>query len=105
MFKIKRCNQIDYFNFFCNLFVCFRSYGNTLTLEIFRRNTSRNGSVPSVRRLTSTGTESTTGLPVPQQRRPSTVCSTNTTSVEYNRKRLQLPQIAFNVEVGKGVIV
>ncbi|KAK9730820.1 PDZ domain [Popillia japonica] len=79
-----------------------RSYGNQLTLEIFRRNTSRNGSVSNVRRLTSVGTESSTPLPAPSlstQRRPSTVYSTtNTTSVEYNRRKLQLPQVTFSSE-------
>ncbi|RZB39848.1 uncharacterized protein BDFB_004581, partial [Asbolus verrucosus] len=78
-----------------------RSYGSQLTLEIFRRNTSRNGSVPSVRRLNSTGTCSTTGLPITSnlmQRRPSTVCSTNTTSVDYNRRKLHLPQVTFSAE-------
>ncbi|XP_044258396.1 uncharacterized protein LOC123007266 isoform X2 [Tribolium madens] len=78
-----------------------RSYGSQLTLEIFRRNTSKNGSVPSVRRLNSTGTCSTTGLPVTSnlvQRRPSTVCSTNTASVDYNRKKLHLPQVTFSAE-------
>jgi hypothetical protein len=86
----------------------YRSYGSQLTLEIFRRNTSRNGSVPSVRRLNSTGTCSTTGLPITTnlvQRRPSTVCSTNTTSVDYNRRKLHLPQVTFTAEVGNGVIV
>ncbi|KAJ3667136.1 hypothetical protein Zmor_002540 [Zophobas morio] len=78
-----------------------RSYGSQLTLEIFRRNTSKNGSVPSVRRLNSTGTCSTTGLPVTSnlvQRRPSTVCSTNTASVDYNRRKLHLPQVTFSAE-------
>ncbi|GJQ85861.1 PsGEF [Trypoxylus dichotomus] len=79
-----------------------RSYGNQLTLEIFRRNTSRNGSVSNVRRLPSIGTESSTTVPAPSlttQRRPSTVCSTtNTTSMEYNRRKLQLPQVTFSAE-------
>lgn len=98
-------------------FYCYRSYGSQLTLEIFRRNPSRNGSVPSVKRLsmplaTSTTLGSTSILPVTscsnlvqQQRRPSTVCSTNTVSVEYNRRKLHLPQVTFSAEVGSGVIV
>lgn len=65
--------------------------------------------MPSVRRLNSTGTGSTTGLHAPpnlfQQRRPSTVCSTNTASVDYNRRKLHLPQVTFSSEVGNGVIV
>nr|XP_015840738.1 PREDICTED: uncharacterized protein LOC663795 isoform X2 [Tribolium castaneum] len=78
-----------------------RSYGSQLTLEIFRRNAAKNGSVPSVRRLNSTGTCSTTGLPISSnlvQRRPSTVCSTNTASVDYNRRKLHLPQVTFSAE-------
>nr|XP_022900553.1 uncharacterized protein LOC111413719 isoform X2 [Onthophagus taurus] len=78
-----------------------RSYGNQLTLEIFRRNSSRNGSVPSVKPLMSFENIGG-GLPAPSlstQRRPSTVCSTtNTASVDYSRKKLQLPQITFNSE-------
>ncbi|XP_074034007.1 protostome-specific GEF isoform X2 [Leptinotarsa decemlineata] len=88
-----------------------RSYGSQLTLEIFRRNTSRNGSLPSVKRLsTALATSGTLGsssaLPVASltsctnlvQRRPSTVCSTNTTSVDYNRRKLYLPQVTFSAE-------
>lgn len=104
-----------YLNFV--LFVC-RSYGSQLTLEIFRRNSSRNGSVPSVKRLsTPLAVSATLGgssvLPVTSvtsssnlvQRRPSTVCSTNTASVDYNRRKLHLPQVTFSSEVGNGVIV
>lgn len=86
-----------------------RSYGNQLTLEIFRRNPSKNGSVASIRRLNSAGTGSATGLHAPAgpQRRPSTVCSTNTAtaSVDLNRRKLHLPQVTFSAEVGNGVIV
>ncbi|CAH1223964.1 unnamed protein product [Diabrotica balteata] len=92
-----------------------RSYGSQLTLEIFRRNPSRNGSVPSVKRLStplasSLTMGSTSVLPITScsnlvQRRPSTVCSTNTASGEYNRRKLHLPQVTFSAEVGSGVIV
>ncbi|XP_018580022.1 uncharacterized protein LOC108917757 [Anoplophora glabripennis] len=88
-----------------------RSYGSQLTLEIFRRNPSRNGSVPSVKRVsTPLATSGTLGsssiLPVTSvtsssnlvQRRPSTVCSTNTTSVDYSRRKLHLPQVTFSAE-------
>ncbi|KAG5883484.1 hypothetical protein JTB14_038358 [Gonioctena quinquepunctata] len=88
-----------------------KSYGSQLTLEIFRRNSSRNGSLPSVKRLsTPLATSGTIGsslvLPVAAltscsnlvQRRPSTVCSTNTTSVDYNRRKLHLPQVTFSAE-------
>ncbi|XP_056640815.1 uncharacterized protein LOC130447811 [Diorhabda sublineata] len=80
-----------------------RSFGSQLTLEIFRRNPSKNGSVPSVKRLstplaTSTALGSTSVLPVALQRRPSTVCSTNTASGEYNRRKLNLPQVTFSTE-------
>ncbi|XP_017779494.1 PREDICTED: uncharacterized protein LOC108564844 isoform X3 [Nicrophorus vespilloides] len=82
-----------------------RSFGNQLTLETFRRNASRNGSVPSVRRLmnfpeteNSPGPTVAPASMVTAQRRPSTVCSTNTTSVEYNRKKLHLPQVTFSSE-------
>lgn len=130
-------------------FVYFRSQGNTLTLETFRRDGNRNGSLPHVEKPTLTRTiaqierlertdsvstssvlplgsttalalGSTTGLPmmassmtsvaatsVPHTapRRPSTVCSTNTASVEYSRKKLHLPQVTFSSEVGSGIIV
>lgn len=99
-------------------YFCYRSYGSQLTLEIFRRNPSRNGSVPSVKRLSTplatSGTLcSSSVLPVTSvtsssnlvQRRPSTVCSTNTISVDYSRRKLQLPQVTFSSEVGNGVIV
>ncbi|XP_049821007.1 uncharacterized protein LOC109602693 isoform X3 [Aethina tumida] len=94
-----------------------------LTLEIFRRSSSKNGSVPSVKRLvtpsttsthsstTSTNANTTTNInlalmgsnaTLPQlsvtQRRPSTVCSTNTTSVDYSRRKLHLPQVTFSSE-------
>ncbi|XP_050506430.1 uncharacterized protein LOC114332848 [Diabrotica virgifera virgifera] len=85
-----------------------RSYGSQLTLEIFRRNPSRNGSVPSVKRLStplasSLTMGSTSVLPITScsnlvQRRPSTVCSTNTASGEYNRRKLHLPQVTFSAE-------
>ncbi|XP_044757092.1 uncharacterized protein LOC123315465 [Coccinella septempunctata] len=78
-----------------------RSYGNQLTLEIFRRNSTRNGSVPSVKRINSIGTVSSVALPTPTSfvpRRPSTVCSTNTTSMDCSRKKLQLPQVTFSSE-------
>ncbi|XP_045465500.1 uncharacterized protein LOC123674614 isoform X2 [Harmonia axyridis] len=78
-----------------------RSYGNQLTLEIFRRNSSRNGSVPSVKRINSVGTVSSVALPTPTSfvpRRPSTVCSTNTASVDCSRKKLHLPQVTFSSE-------
>ncbi|KAL3278197.1 hypothetical protein HHI36_013536 [Cryptolaemus montrouzieri] len=85
-----------------------RSYGNQLTLEIFRRNSSRNGSVPSVKRMNSVGTVCSAVLPTPTSfvpRRPSTVCSTNTASVDCSRKKLHLPQVTFSSEVGNGVVV
>lgn len=90
--------------------VLYRSYGNQLTLEIFRRNPSKNGSVTSIRRMNSMQTGSATGLHAPpsqQHRRPSTVCSTNTAtaSIDLNRRKLHLPQVTFTAEVGSGVIV
>ncbi|CAG9861476.1 unnamed protein product [Phyllotreta striolata] len=86
-----------------------RSYGSQLTLEIFRRNPSRNGSVPSVKRLSaplaaSMSLGGAAALPATAcpnsapQRRPSTVCSTNTASGEYNRRKLHLPQVTFSAE-------
>ncbi|CAH0553429.1 unnamed protein product [Brassicogethes aeneus] len=108
-----------------------RSYGSQLTLEIFRRNQSRNGSVPNIKQplitpsatstqspTTSTNANTTaninlammnaaTGssatlplapLSTATQRRPSTVCSTNTTSMDYSRRKLHLPQVTFSSE-------
>lgn len=41
-----------------------------------------------------------------QQNRPSTACSVNTnSSLEAAKRRLNLPQVTFSKEVGKGVIV
>ncbi|XP_066147516.1 uncharacterized protein PsGEF isoform X1 [Euwallacea fornicatus] len=87
-----------------------RSYGSQLTLEIFRRNPSRNGSVPSVHQKSTTivtptsfRTDSNVNLPsstsaVTTVRRPSTVCSTNTASVDFRRRKLNLPQVTFSSE-------
>ncbi|ENN71717.1 hypothetical protein YQE_11640, partial [Dendroctonus ponderosae] len=86
-----------------------RSYGSQLTLEIFRRNPSRNGSVPNVHQKTATlvapssRTNSNLNLPggtpvASALRRPSTVCSTNTTSMDYRRRKLNLPQVTFSSE-------
>ncbi|CAG9772991.1 unnamed protein product [Ceutorhynchus assimilis] len=90
-----------------------RSYGSQLTLEIFRRNPSRNGSVPSVNQKSTTivtpssiRTDSNVNIPssataataATALRRPSTVCSTNTASVDYRRRKLNLPQVTFSSE-------
>ncbi|XP_030756951.1 uncharacterized protein LOC115882842 [Sitophilus oryzae] len=89
-----------------------RSYGSQLTLEIFRRNPSRNGSVPSMLQKSTTliapsslRTDSNVNIPSStattvafQPRRPSTVCSTNTASVDYRRRKLNLPQVTFSSE-------
>ncbi|XP_050293542.1 uncharacterized protein LOC126734076 [Anthonomus grandis grandis] len=87
-----------------------RSYGSQLTLEIFRKNPSRNGSVPSVHQKSATivtpsslKTDSNVNLPSSTTvgatlRRPSTVCSTNTASVDYRRRKLNLPQVTFSSE-------
>ncbi|KAF7267264.1 hypothetical protein GWI33_019497 [Rhynchophorus ferrugineus] len=86
-----------------------RSYGSQLVLEIFRRNPSRNGSVPSILQKSTTlvtpcsiRTDSNINLPnttaVVSQRRPSTVCSTNTASMDYRRRKLNLPQVTFSSE-------
>ncbi|KAF5289494.1 hypothetical protein FQA39_LY15049 [Lamprigera yunnana] len=71
-----------------------RSCGNLITLEIFRRNVSRNGSMMSVRPLPISS-----GLPSTQfqmQHRPSTVESLNT--AECGKRRLNLPQVTFSAE-------
>ncbi|KAL1506136.1 hypothetical protein ABEB36_005555 [Hypothenemus hampei] len=86
-----------------------RSYGNQLTLEIFRRNPFRNGSVPSVHQKSTTivtpssiKTDSNINIPSSTAttaiRRPSTVCSTNATSIDYRRRKLNLPQVTFSSE-------
>ncbi|XP_060527393.1 uncharacterized protein LOC132702642 [Cylas formicarius] len=83
-----------------------RSYGSQLTLEVFRRNPSRNGSLPasSAGPLTcgSAMTDSNVTLaapPPPPHRRPSTICSTNTASVQdLGRRKLHLPQVTFSTE-------
>lgn len=82
--------------------IFYRSYGNQITLEIFRRNASRNGSTMSVRPLPNPS-----GLPSASftTHRPSTVGSINTASAECSRRRLHLPQVTFTAEVGSGVIV
>ncbi|KAF2894988.1 hypothetical protein ILUMI_11188 [Ignelater luminosus] len=80
-----------------------KSFGNQITLEIFRRNASRNGSTMSVRPLPNPS-----GLPSASftTHRPSTVGSINTASAECStRRRLHLPQVTFTAEVGSGVIV
>ncbi|KAK5649320.1 hypothetical protein RI129_000349 [Pyrocoelia pectoralis] len=71
-----------------------KSYGNQVTLEVFRRNVSRNGSMVSVRPLPISG-----GLPTMQNlHRPSTVESVNTASAECSKRRLNLQQVTFNAE-------
>ncbi|CAG9817963.1 unnamed protein product [Phaedon cochleariae] len=84
-----------------------RSYGSQLTLEIFRRHPSRNGSLPSVKRPSTDQSSGggiplipppPTGCPNPPLRRPSTVCSANTASLECARRRLNLPQVTFSSE-------
>ncbi|XP_031338107.1 uncharacterized protein LOC116167013 isoform X2 [Photinus pyralis] len=72
-----------------------RSYGNQVTLEMFRRNVSRNGSMVSVRPAPVP-----CALPIVQnQHRPSTAESVNTASAaECSKKRLNLPQVTFNAE-------
>ncbi|KAK4881061.1 hypothetical protein RN001_004380, partial [Aquatica leii] len=74
-----------------------KSHGSHITLEIFRRNVSRNGSMLSVRPLppVSTGLPST---PLQAQHRPSTVESVHTVSAECSKRRLNLPQVTFSAE-------
>ncbi|KAF5307360.1 hypothetical protein FQR65_LT07077 [Abscondita terminalis] len=74
-----------------------KSYGTQITLEIFRKNVSRNGSMSSVRPLPPVST----GLPTTQvqmQHRPSTVESVNTASAECSKRKLNLPQVTFSAE-------
>lgn len=69
---------------------CFRSCGSALTLEVYRRPTP-NGLVPA---------------PSTAPPRPPTVCSGATSaSLDFSRRRLQLPQVTFSSEVGCGVLV
>lgn len=95
-----------------------RSYGSTLTLEIFRRTlaTSKNGGIatnrppmsnlPNMPNNALNGSEPAIPLVTFQTlHRPSTGCSTNTTSMDLSRRRLHLPQVTFSSEVGNGVIV
>lgn len=107
-----------------------RSFGDQLTLEVYRRTgitgppPPTNGVAPSSRSASVTiitpdiaaipsalssiapipACSNSNSLTTTQRPRSSTACSINTTS-DFNRRRLHLPQVTFSSEVGSGVIV